>query len=111
MPEAVTAPVFVWDTRHPAFHSPAAVAFLKEHTPQPEHSRYVYKTEFFEDGSYIDHTGAELAGPHMRVYRYAANAEGRRFMCFHGCEVDGHHAAEARPLDFQLSSLPYDIGG
>lgn len=105
-------PDLTWDGNHPAFHSAAALEFVREHTAQPEHCRFVYKTEFFEDGSYADYTGAELAGPHMRVYRYAANANGSRFICWHGFDgTEGHHAAEEKPLDFRLDCLPYEIGG
>jgi hypothetical protein len=108
----MTAPDFTWDTGHRAFRLPEALEFLKEHTAQPEHSRLVYKAEFFSGGSYTDYTGAELAGPHMRVYRYAANADGKRFLCWHGYDgAEGHHAAEAKPLNFRLDRLPYEIGG
>ena len=108
----MTEPEFTWDSSHPAFHSPVALKFLQDNVALPEHAEKVYKTEFFAGGSYTDHAGTELDGPHMRVYRFAVNDSGRLFMCWHGFDgEDGNHAAEARPLDFPLDDLPREIGG
>jgi hypothetical protein len=102
---------FAWDSAHPAFRMKEALDYLKRHTTKPEHTRFVHRVEFYKGGGFTGEDGKTLSGCHMVVYRYAANEDGHRFICWHGLNgEEGHHAAMAKPLTFPLpAGLPYNL--
>ncbi len=79
-------PVFTWDKDHEAFHTREAHEWVKRYL---DRATTIYRVEFYEDG------------PHMIVYQYKVNAEGKRYR-------EGEDAAREAPFRVELDELPLE---